>query len=113
MEYVCKSCGSKSGSGTCPNCGSKTSPSDIRNIDIIGEIDAAAARLQAASMPKLMKGVKGLSSSRKSAEALEKGILRATRWGTHIQGRDLEVRRDEHADNPLLPEGGRRRQSIS
>jgi DNA polymerase II large subunit len=82
MEYVCRSCGSKSGSATCPNCGSKTSPSDIRNIDIIGELDGAAARL-ALPVPKSMKGVKGLSSTRKSAEALEKGILRAS-LGIHI-----------------------------
>ena len=34
-------------------------------------------------MPKSMKGVKGLSSSRKSAEALEKGLLRAS-FGVHI-----------------------------
>jgi DNA polymerase II large subunit len=82
IEYVCKSCGSKSTSSVCPNCGSKTFGSDIRNIDIIGEVDAASARL-ALPIPKSMKGVKGLSSSRKSAEALEKGILRAS-VGVHI-----------------------------
>ncbi len=82
IEYVCKSCGSKSQSGICQNCGSKTSPSDIRNIDIISEVNGALERL-GLPMPKLMKGVKGLSSSRKSAEAIEKGILRATA-GIHI-----------------------------
>ena len=82
IEYVCKSCGSKSQSGICGSCGAKTSPSDIRNIDIIGEMDAASKRLSL-PMPKSLKGVKGLSSSRKSAECLEKGILRAS-LGVHI-----------------------------
>jgi DNA polymerase II large subunit len=82
IEYVCKSCGSKSQSGICGSCGAKTSPSDIRNIDIIGEMDAASKRLSL-PMPKSLKGVKGLSSSRKSAESLEKGILRAS-LGVHI-----------------------------
>ena len=47
IEYVCKSCGIEVPvQSMCPNCGSKASPSDIRNIDIIGEIDgAASARL--------------------------------------------------------------------
>ncbi len=82
IEYVCKSCGSKSKTDTCPNCDAKASPSDIRNLDIIGEMDAASGRL-GIPMPKSMKGVKGLSSSRRSAEALEKGILRAS-LGVHI-----------------------------
>ncbi|MDE1865221.1 MAG: DNA polymerase II large subunit [Candidatus Micrarchaeota archaeon] len=82
IEYVCKSCGSKSISDACPNCGSKTSPSDIRNLDIIGELDSASSRL-GIPIPKSLKGVRGLSSSRKSAEPLEKGLLRAS-LGVHI-----------------------------
>jgi DNA polymerase II large subunit len=84
MEFVCPSCGTtKAGGQKCAQCGSTATASDTRSIDIIGDLDTAAKRLGVGALPTPIKGVKGLLSTNKSTEPLEKGILRAVA-GVHI-----------------------------
>lgn len=77
-EYskVCTSCGQPSQSDRCPKCNSKVGYFTRRELDIKSQLDAALERL-GEEMPKLVKGVEGMTSGYKIPEPLEKGILRA------------------------------------
>ncbi len=77
LDRRCKSCGRSITEEPCPYCGGKERSSGITKIDIIRNMDDAAKRIKIQTMPKIIKGVKGLVSKDKIAEPLEKGILRS------------------------------------
>ncbi len=77
VERVCRTCGRKSRTGICENCGGKTSGYEPRKMDLVASVDKALSNLGMQSIPKAFKGVKGLSSLDKTPEPLEKGILRS------------------------------------
>ena len=77
IERRCVSCGKRSKETKCASCGSPTTGSIVRQVDIIKELDAAFANLDMTGAVKLVKGVRGLTSSDKVPEPLEKGILRS------------------------------------
>jgi DNA polymerase II large subunit len=98
---VCPECSFKTFKPLCPNCGSRTRLQSVcpkclkpvsgdlcescrigpqayerQTIDL-GELLEDASRKLGASIPQLVKGVKGLTNKAKIPEPLEKGILRA------------------------------------
>ncbi len=84
IERVCKRCGKTSMERVCPSCGGETEGSAIQGLDIISMINDAVASIGGISgIPKMLKGVKGLMSSDRIAEPIEKGILRS-RNGVYI-----------------------------
>ena len=78
----CKACGKTSFEQKCPSCKSETTASTKTRVDLNKEVRQALKKLQA-PMPEIVKGVKGLFSSDKISEPLEKGILRA-KYGLHL-----------------------------
>ncbi|MGC8669815.1 MAG: DNA polymerase II large subunit [Candidatus Micrarchaeia archaeon] len=77
LEHICTACGRTSDSEVCPYCGGKTQTFDTRKVSIINLIDNSLNSLGLQSLPKTIKGVRGLINKHKIAEPLEKGILRA------------------------------------
>ncbi len=77
LERICKACGRYSTKDTCAFCKSKTQGYDTIKVQLAVEIDAAMKRVGEQSLPKVLKGVRGLVSKDKIAEPIEKGILRA------------------------------------
>jgi DNA polymerase II large subunit len=75
----CPSCGNISYTNECSNCGSHTSPTNkTREFDVnISEILRRKAEELEIKIPKKVNGVKGLTSTHKTPEPIEKGILRA------------------------------------
>jgi DNA polymerase II large subunit len=98
-EYVrvCTSCGRPSKEERCLACNARTALFDQRRIDLRSLLEKALARLGEAP-PSEVKGVKGLTSSFKVPEPLEKGILRA-KHGVYVF-KDGTVRFDA-TDVPL------------
>ncbi|MGI0134486.1 MAG: DNA polymerase II large subunit, partial [Candidatus Micrarchaeaceae archaeon] len=83
LEMVCRTCGRKTLTDTCATCGGRALASEVRRINLIADIDDAMRNSGLQSMPKSFKGVRGLSNRNKSAEPLEKGLLRAN-YGVFI-----------------------------
>lgn len=83
LERICRTCGRMSQSETCANCGGKATASEARRIDIISMLDEAMRNVGVQTLPKNFKGVRGLSNRNKTAEPLEKGLLRAN-YGIYI-----------------------------
>ena len=83
IERKCKACGNLTKSKTCEKCGSPAYASEMKRISIVEISNAAMKNLGMQTMPKLVKGVKGLFSANKVSEPLEKGILRSMR-GVYI-----------------------------
>lgn len=78
IEKVCKRCGKTSKESVCPSCGGPTSGSETQGIDLISMINEAVSNLdRGAGIPRMLKGVKGLSSADKIVEPIEKGVLRS------------------------------------
>jgi DNA polymerase II large subunit len=77
IDRVCSVCGRSSKLPVCSVCKGKTIGSDRRKINLASMIDSAMATIGVQSMPKVVKGVKGLVSRDKLTEPLEKGILRS------------------------------------
>ncbi len=77
QERICVSCGRKSSAKTCVHCGRRTSGSEVKNIDMQKEMESALSNLGVQSIPKIIKGVKGMMNRDKVAEPLEKAILRS------------------------------------
>ena len=81
--YECPDCGietrpDESGRVECPKCGSAVDNVEIQTIDLRGEFrDALESVGERESAFEILKGVKGLTSTEKVPEPLEKGILRA------------------------------------
>ncbi len=76
-ERICPSCGRKSAEQKCSHCGSKTTGSSSRKIDVAHELDGAMQRLNVTTLPKTIKGVKGLMNKDKIPEPIEKAVLRS------------------------------------
>ena len=72
----CVNCNKQLYDEICPTCKNKTKASTNHMINIDALIEQAAKNLRV-GMPESLKGVKGLISEEKTAEPLEKGILRA------------------------------------
>ncbi len=84
VERVCKRCGKTSVERKCPSCGGDMIGSAPYGIDLISMMNEAVGSLGGgAGMPRLLKGVKGISSADKMIEPIEKGILRS-RNGVYI-----------------------------
>jgi DNA polymerase II large subunit len=76
-EKICPSCGHEtSNADTCPAC-SRRSVSYQKQTIPLKELLAEASRSIKLNTPRLVKGVKGLTSEDKIPEPIEKGILRA------------------------------------
>jgi DNA polymerase II large subunit len=70
------SCGTRTNDEFCPRCGNITRTYDLREISIKKLLSTTLKKLNE-TVPKEIKGVKGLMSKNKMPEILEKGILRA------------------------------------
>ncbi len=77
IERKCKSCGNLAKNKICEKCASPTYASEMKRVSIVEVSNAAMKNLGVQTMPKLVKGVKGLFSANKVSEPLEKGILRS------------------------------------
>jgi len=75
LETVCPRCGRALKEKACPVCKVPTRNFERRTIDIKDLFNQASKRVGFA--PPRVKGVKGLTNKTKTAETLEKGILRA------------------------------------
>jgi DNA polymerase II large subunit len=76
----CSGCGNISFRNVCEKCGSHTNPTErTKEFDIsISEILRNKVEQLGVSMPKKVNGVRGLTSTHKTPEPIEKGILRAS-----------------------------------
>ncbi|OJI08167.1 DNA polymerase II large subunit [Candidatus Micrarchaeum sp.] len=74
----CKLCGNFGTGLKCEKCGGQMEGGEMKQINIVSEVNRAMKNIGMTSLPKLMKGVKGLSNADKLAEPLEKGLLRST-----------------------------------
>ncbi|MFB6117371.1 DNA polymerase II large subunit [Halosegnis sp.] len=81
--YLCPDCEravepDESGRAECPRCETLADPTERRRLDLETELqDALAAVGERDGSFEILKGVKGLTSTHKMPEPLEKGILRA------------------------------------
>jgi len=76
FEKICPRCGRVVQGEVCPACGGSARSFAKQKVDLKGMLTEACERL---SLPVLdvVKGVKGLSNQTKTAEIVEKGLLRA------------------------------------
>ncbi len=79
IERICNRCGRKILSDICPTCEGIGIAHQVQKIDMNKLMEQACKRVgvNTASMPKLIKGVKGIVNKTKEVEALEKGLLRS------------------------------------
>lgn len=73
---ICTRCGRPSGEDRCLACNAPTAYFDQRRIDVKSLLEGALRKLGKAP-PDELKGVRGMTSTYKIPEPLEKGILRA------------------------------------
>jgi len=78
----CKQCGKVMYESYCKQCKLDTSSATHAKVDLNDEVRKALKNLQI-QLPETVKGVKGLFSSGKISEPLEKGLLRA-KYDLHI-----------------------------
>jgi len=76
IENVCPKCGRIVKEEVCPACRSPTRSFAQQTVDLKGMLTEACERLNL-PVPDIVKGVKGLSNQTKTAEIIEKGLLRA------------------------------------
>jgi len=76
LEKSCPQCGRHLNQGFCPICKVPTRSYGKQSINLKELMDEACRNLNL-PIPDLVKGVKGLTNETKTAEILEKGILRA------------------------------------
>jgi len=76
LERSCPQCGRLLNQGFCPVCKVPTRSYGKQSINLKELMDEACRKLNL-PIPDLVKGVKGLTNETKTAEILEKGILRA------------------------------------
>jgi DNA polymerase II large subunit len=74
---ICGTCGRETDGITCSNCGGTAVGYQTTSLDIASITDMALANLELHELPKNLRGVKGLMNRDKTAEPMEKGILRA------------------------------------
>ncbi len=77
VEKVCSICGKVSHERKCGSCGGEARGYQQRGVGIVKAMDSAMKALGISAPPKIMKGMKTLSSRDKMPEPLEKGILRS------------------------------------
>jgi DNA polymerase II large subunit len=76
IESICPKCGKTTMDAICQACGGLTRNYAMQKINLKSMVTEACERLNL-SMPDIVKGVKGLSNQTKTAEIIEKGLLRA------------------------------------
>jgi len=76
LEKFCPKCGRCLKEDECPVCKSSTRSYARQQVDIRSLVSSACKNLRL-HMPRLVKGVKGMTNETKTPEILEKGILRA------------------------------------
>jgi len=76
IENVCPRCGRVVKGEACPACGSSARSFAKQAVDLKGMLTEACEMLNL-PVPDIVKGVKGLSNQTKTAEIVEKGLLRA------------------------------------
>ncbi|MDE1851545.1 MAG: DNA polymerase II large subunit [Candidatus Micrarchaeota archaeon] len=77
IESVCPSCKTLTFDSACPNCKTQTVAYEKRSINLAHLTSEAMKRLGIGKLPKVVKGVRGMSNRSKCVEVLEKGILRS------------------------------------
>ncbi len=75
IQRVCPQCGRNVETDTCPVCGSPARSFEKQMVNLRSMFSEACEKLNC-SLPDMIKGVKGLSNQTKSAEILDKGLLR-------------------------------------
>lgn len=76
LEKVCPRCGRSLKGDSCPDCKVSAKSYERQSVNIRQYLEDTCRRLQV-SVPKLLKGVKGLVNESKTPEIMEKGVLRA------------------------------------
>jgi len=76
LERFCPQCKRALKENVCPACGGPAKSFEKQTLDLKQLVSEACERLNT-SHPELVKGVKGLTNETKTAEILEKGLLRA------------------------------------
>lgn len=76
VEKFCQRCRRTVKEDVCLACGGPARSFEKQTVDLRGLLAEAAGKLNL-TLPQLIKGVRGLSNRTKTAEILEKGILRA------------------------------------
>lgn len=74
---VCQRCGSESTTKTCPACQGSAEAFNNRSLALRDLLHSAEKRLSLTVVPESVKGVRGLTNETRTAEPLEKGLLRA------------------------------------
>jgi len=75
-EKSCPRCGKSLKEDTCPTCKVPASKFQKQVFNLKESLETTCAELSL-SMPKILKGVRGLTNETKTPEILEKGVLRA------------------------------------
>jgi len=76
LEKICPRCGKSLKESECPVCKMPAKPYQKQVFNFKELLEGACTRL-GVSVPKVLKGVKGLTNETKTPEIIEKGILRA------------------------------------
>ena len=76
LERFCPQCKRTIREKKCPACGSPTKSYEKQTVNLRALVHEACEKLNI-SLPDRVKGVKGLTNETKTAEVLEKGLLRA------------------------------------
>jgi len=76
LERFCAQCKRVVKENVCPVCGSQARSFERQTVDLKQLVSDASSRLSIPP-PGMVKGVKGLTNETKTAEVLEKGLLRA------------------------------------
>ncbi len=77
VERRCARCGAVVAGAKCQVCGAESIAYEERGINLPKIVANSMGRIGVSKMPKIVKGVRGLTNRNKVPEALEKGILRA------------------------------------
>lgn len=77
LVRVCGTCGRESDGVTCGSCGGAAVGYQMTSLDIASIAEMALKNLDLHELPKSLRGVKGLMNRDKTAEPMEKGILRS------------------------------------
>jgi DNA polymerase II large subunit len=76
LEKYCPRCGKSLKESECPTCKVPAKQFQRQVVNFKETLESTCGRL-GTSMPKILKGVKGLTNEKKTPEIIEKGVLRA------------------------------------
>jgi len=76
LEKICPRCGKNLKGDECPVCKMRAKPYQKQVVNIRELLENACSRL-GVSVPRVLKGVRGLTNETKTPEVVEKGVLRA------------------------------------